>query len=97
MQNALDTEEACAHYVRKADPWLIDNLVKDQIAMEEHKPVGQLQFTRMCIRAAAKERKERRVGPANAELLEQWRKDDLRPGSDGSPSWASKIAKGRPN
>jgi hypothetical protein len=97
MQMALDTEEACAHFQRKLDPWLIDNIVQDIITREEHRPVGQIQFTRMCIRAAAKERKERRVGPANAELLERWRKEDLQPGSDGSPSWASKIARGRPN
>src|SRR5882724_11160412 len=44
MQMALDTEEACAHYVRVTDPWLIDNQVKDQITMEERKPVGQIQF-----------------------------------------------------
>jgi len=39
MQMALDTEEACAHYVRVTDPWLIDNQVKDQVTMEERKLV----------------------------------------------------------
>jgi hypothetical protein len=76
--------------VRSVDPWLIDNRVKDQITMEERKPVGQIQFTRMCIRVAAKERKERRVGPANAELLERWRKEDLQPGSAITATVATK-------
>jgi len=48
-----------------------------------------------CLHRARKEGKT--IGSPNADLLKHWAEDDLRPGSDGSPSWASKIAKGRPN
>jgi len=59
MQMALDDEESCARWVRKADPWLPDNLVEDELARERYLETGKaiytnFQFLRMVCRAAAK-------------------------------------------
>jgi hypothetical protein len=59
---------------------------------------SESQFYRNCLRSFHKARKEGKViGPPNADLLKRWREDDPRPGSDGSPSWASRVAQGRVN
>lgn len=59
MQMALDNEEACAHWVRRADPWLPDNIAEDELARERYLETGKavytnFQFLRMSRRAAAK-------------------------------------------
>jgi hypothetical protein len=36
MQMALDDEEACVHWVRRADPRLSDNIVEDKLAHERY-------------------------------------------------------------
>jgi hypothetical protein len=59
---------------------------------------SESQCWRNIFRSLHRARKEGKViRPPNAELLERWKQEDLQPGSDGSESWASKIAKGRPN
>jgi uncharacterized protein (DUF924 family) len=59
MQMSLDTEERCAHWVRKADPWLPDNIVEDELARLRYLETGKMivsdvQFTRMALRSFAK-------------------------------------------
>jgi hypothetical protein len=74
---ALDTEEQCAHYIRRRDPWLPDNIVADLETQRLRKPVGMIQFTRMFIRSAAQAKRESKLKPPNEDLLKRWREEDL--------------------
>jgi hypothetical protein len=61
MQMALDTEEACAHHVRKLCPDLPDNICEDEAKRLEFLETGKMivsccdpQMTRMMIREMRK-------------------------------------------